>query len=56
MMLEKIGKSMFALGILFSLFVFAWDMVSNESSIAASILEVAGGILILGGLLFILFR
>ncbi len=50
-MLEKIGKSIFAVGILFSLLAFAWDMISNESSKAASILEVAGCILILGGII-----
>ena len=48
-MLEKIGKSMFALGLLFSLITFAWG-TTNESPMAATILEVAGIFLMLAGI------
>ena len=49
-MLEKIGKSMFALGLLFSLITFAWGVITNESPMAATILEVAGIFLMLAGI------
>ncbi len=50
-MLKKIGQSMFALGILFSLFAFALGEITNESPMAATILGVDGIFLTLAGII-----